>query len=67
MDRYFYCYSYPLKEFLLSNGQVSIVAGIHPKTHKKYWVFNGTEQLDNLFKAANGEVVTTEGSEEEVK
>ena len=43
MDRYFYCYSYPLKEFLLSNGQVSIVAGIHPKTHKKYWVFNGTE------------------------
>lgn len=48
MDRYFYCYSYPLKEFLLSNGQVSIVAGIHPKTHKKYWVFNGTEQLNNL-------------------
>lgn len=48
MDRYFYCYSYPLKEFLLYNGQVSIVAGIHPKTHKKYWVFNGTEQLNNL-------------------
>ena len=48
MDRYFYCYSYPLKEFLLSNGQASIVAGIHPKTHKKYWVFNGTEQLNNL-------------------
>ena len=48
MDRYFYCYSYPLKEFLLSNGQASIVAGIHPKTHKKYWVFDGTEQLNNL-------------------
>lgn len=30
------------------NGQKSIVAGIHPKTHKKYWVFNGTEQLNNL-------------------
>ena len=26
-----------------------------------------SEQLDNLFKVANGEVVTTEGSEEEVK
>nr|DAI19855.1 MAG TPA: hypothetical protein [Caudoviricetes sp.] len=48
MDKYFYCYSYPLKEFLLSNGQVSIVAGIHPNTHKKYWVFNGTKQLNNL-------------------
>ena len=48
MNRYFYCYSYPLKEFLLTNGQGSIVAGIHPKTNKKYWVFEGTEQLNNL-------------------
>ena len=48
MNKYFYCYSYPLKEFLLSNGQASIVAAIHPKTHKKYWVFDGTEQLNNL-------------------
>ena len=48
MNKYFYCYSWNLKEFLLSNGQVSIVAGIHPKTHKKYWVFDGTEQLNNL-------------------
>lgn len=48
MNKYFYCYSWNLKEFLLSNGQVSIVVGIHPKTHKKYWVFNGTEQLNNL-------------------
>lgn len=48
MNKYFYCYSYPLKEFLLINGQVSIVAGIHPKTNKKYWVFNGTKQLNNL-------------------
>ena len=48
MDKYFYCYSYPLKEFLLSNGQVSIVSGIHPRTKKKYWVFVGTEQLNNL-------------------
>ena len=48
MNRYFYCYSYPLKEFLLTNGQSSIVAGIHPRTNKKYWVFEGTEQLNNL-------------------
>lgn len=48
MDKYFYCYSYPLKEFLIDNGQISIVAGRHPSTNKKYWVFNGTEQLNNL-------------------
>ena len=27
---------------------IAPVAGIHPKTHKKYWVFDGTEQLNNL-------------------
>ena len=48
MDKYFYCYSYPLKEFLIANGQASIVAGIHPSTNKKYWVFNSNEQLNNL-------------------
>jgi hypothetical protein len=48
VDKYFYCYSYPLKEFLLSNEQKSIVVGRHPKTNKKYWVFEGTEQLNNL-------------------
>lgn len=48
MNKYFYCYSWPLKEFLIKNGQTSIVAGKHPKTDKKYWVFEGTEQLNNL-------------------
>ena len=48
MDKYFYCYSYPLKEFLINNGQDSIVAGRHPTTNKKYWVFVGTEQLNSL-------------------
>jgi hypothetical protein len=48
MSKHFYCYSYPLKEFLLAGGQNSIVAGIHPKTNKKYWVFESTDQLNNL-------------------
>ena len=48
MDKYFYCYSYPLKEFLIANGQISIVAGRHPTTNKKYWVFNGTTELNDL-------------------
>lgn len=48
MDKYFYCYSYPLKEFLIGNGQTSIVSGRHPSTNKKYWVFKGTERLNIL-------------------
>lgn len=48
MSQYFYCYSWPLKEFLISNGQISIVSGKHPSTNKKYWVFEGTERLNTL-------------------
>lgn len=47
MKKYFYCYSYPLKEFLINKDFEIVVAGIHPKTSKKYWVFEGTEQLNN--------------------
>lgn len=50
MSKYFYCYSYPLKEFLRSNGLESIVSGMHPNTSKKYWVFERDKEnkLDNL-------------------
>lgn len=48
MNKYFYCYSYPLKKFLLDNNQVNIVAGIHPTTKKRYWVFEGNLELNNL-------------------
>lgn len=48
LNKYFYCYSYPLKEFLLSNGQVSILHAKHPSTDKKYWVFEGNDNLNKL-------------------
>ena len=48
MERYFYCYSKPLKDFLLSNGERYIVKAIHKKTKKKYWLFEGTEKLNEL-------------------
>ena len=50
LNKYFYCYSYPLKEFLRENGQESIVSGIHPTTNKKYWVFerDNSKKLDTL-------------------
>ena len=34
-NRYFYCYSKPLKEFLLENGERYIIKSVHEKTKKK--------------------------------
>ena len=48
MNRYFYCYSYPLKVFLKSNGLRFITASVNTNTQKKYWVFEGTEELNKL-------------------
>ena len=47
-NKYFYCYSKPLKDFLLENGERYILRAIHDKTKKKYWVFNGTDELNRL-------------------
>ena len=48
MNRYFYCYSYPLKEFLKKNGLEFITDSVNMNTHKKYWVFEGTDELNKL-------------------
>lgn len=48
MEKYFYCYSYPLKEFMIKNGVSPILSSIHEKTQKKFWVFKSTEQLNKL-------------------
>lgn len=48
MSKYYYCYSYNQKKFLIDNGEYSIVKGIHPTTHKQYWVFERNDNLDRL-------------------
>lgn len=48
LEKYFYCYSRPLKDFLLSNGERYIIKAIHEKTKKKYWLFEGTKKLNKL-------------------
>lgn len=48
MSRYFYCYSYNLKCFLIENGQRFITSSINKKTNKKFWVFEGTTELNEL-------------------
>ena len=47
-NKYFYCYSKPLKDYFLDNGLKYILKAIHDKTHKKYWVFESCEKIDNL-------------------
>ena len=47
-NKYFYCYSKPLKDFLLENGSRYIIKSVHEKTKKKYWLFEGTEELNKL-------------------
>jgi hypothetical protein len=49
-NRYYYCYSRPQKEFFIENGLKEILVAIHPKTKKRYWVFNGDEKLNELLK-----------------
>lgn len=48
MDQYFYCYSRPLKEFLVGNGVQFIMHSIHSKTGKKFWVFHSSEKITKL-------------------
>lgn len=46
--KFYYCYSYPQKEFLKSNGLSYISAAINQTTNKRYWLFEGTEELNLL-------------------
>lgn len=46
-NKYFYCYSKPLKDFLLNKGLRYILKATHVKTHKQYWVFKSCSEIDN--------------------
>ena len=46
--KYFYCYSKPLKDFILENGEKYVLKAIHDKTHKQYWVFESSKKIDEL-------------------
>lgn len=48
MNRIFYCYSRPLKNYLVSNGMAYFSKAVHEKTLKKYWMFFETSELNIL-------------------
>lgn len=45
-NRLFYCYSTRLKNALIENGFVPIKYGVNPNTKSPYWVFEGTEEMN---------------------
>lgn len=48
MNKYFYCYSYNLKCFLVNNGVHFITHSIHTSTNKKFWVFESSDRITEL-------------------
>ena len=48
MEKYFYCYSRPLKDFLVMNGVKFIMHSVHNKTGKKFWVFSSSDRITEL-------------------
>lgn len=45
---YYYCYSYPLKNYLVEQGEHFIASGLHEKSLNKFWLFKRTQRLDDL-------------------
>ena len=48
MDRLFYCYSTHLKSYLIQNGLRYLHKGVHYKTKKSFYVFQGDEIFNSL-------------------
>lgn len=47
-SKLFPCYSIPLRDFLASYGVRYELVGLHPETHKMFWVYIKNEKLDFL-------------------
>ena len=47
-SKLFPCYSIPLRDFLASHGVRYELVGLHPETHKMFWVYIKDEKLNTL-------------------
>lgn len=47
MDRLFFCYSERLKNALVANGFKYICVGINERTNSRFWLFWGTNELND--------------------
>jgi len=47
-NKNYYCYSFRLYHFLMAFDQKCIASDVHPKTHKRFWVFQKSDTLDQI-------------------
>lgn len=47
-NKLFPCYSTPLVKFLKEHGIKYELVGLHPETHKMFWVYIKTEELNKV-------------------
>lgn len=48
MNEYFYCYSWPLKDFFINNGQTVVMCSRNTNTNKTFWVFKNSNEITTL-------------------
>lgn len=48
MSKYFYCYSWNLKEFLLDNKVPMVMHSKNINTNKTFWVFENSSKITEL-------------------
>ena len=48
MNKYFYCYSWNLKEFLLEHNIPIIMYSKNTNTNKTFWVFENSSKITEL-------------------
>ena len=48
MNKYFYCYSWPMKEFFIESGQVLVMCSKNTNTNKTFWVFENGNEITKL-------------------
>ena len=46
MEKYFFCYSNRLYKALIANGFKPICVALNCRTHGKFWLFVGTDELN---------------------
>jgi len=52
-NKYFYCYSCTMKDFIKSQGLKYITKGLHPKSGKPYFMFEKSKELDLVIEKWN--------------
>ena len=52
-NKLFYCYSKQLKGFIESNGISYLSKGLHAKSHRPFYLYMVTDDLDKILKNWN--------------